>query len=442
VRWTGEIRSQETAKYDFIVRGDDGFRLFINNEKVIDEYREGAERERRYQKQLIAGTKYSVRLEYFQAGGGASIDFAWLKEGDEGRFCRELDKADVIVAFFGHNSSSEGEASDRSFGLPGNVQDLILEAQTSATPMIGVVNAGGNIEMQQWEPGLKALLWGWYGGQEAGTAMAEVLLGIQNPSGKLPVTFEKKWEDNPAYNSYYDNGSKHVNFSEKIMIGYRGYDKNNREVQYPFGHGLSYATFEITDLNVETLHATSLHEISFKIKNTGTLAGAQVVQLYVGKRSASPVERPVRELKQYRKVFLEPGEEKIVTMNLAKDAFSYYSVDKKDFAVDNGEYSIELGFSSRDIKQQSNIIVQDFSEIKAPVANKPFRLQPSIVKQGEKIRMILGAARELHIYDQTGQLVMNLHDTDVIDAALLKQGIYLAHYKMEQDVYSDKFIVR
>ncbi|MDR1682130.1 MAG: glycoside hydrolase family 3 C-terminal domain-containing protein [Candidatus Symbiothrix sp.] len=441
VRWTGEIRPQETAKYDFIVRGDDGFRLFINDEKVIDEYQAGAERERRYQKQLTAGTKYSVRLEYFQAGGGASIDFAWLKEGDEGRFRRELDKADVIVAFFGHNSSSEGEASDRSFGLPGNVQDLILEAQTSSTPMIGVVNAGGNIEMQRWEPNLKALIWAWYGGQDAGTAMAEILLGIQNPSGKLPVTFEKKWEDNPACNSYYDNGAKHVNFTEKIMIGYRGYDKNNTDVQYPFGFGLSYTSFEITDLNVETLHAMSLHEISCKIKNTGNRAGAQVIQLYVGKRSASPVERPVRELKQYEKVFLEPGEEQIVILHLNKDAFSYYSVEKKDFTVDNGEYSIELGFSSRDIKQQTNITIQDYSDIQAPVSRESVHLQPSVVKQGEKIRMTLGVARELNIYDLAGQLALCLQNTDVIDTAFLKQGVYLAHYKMKQDVYSDKFIV-
>ena len=226
------------------------------------------------------------------------------------------------------------------------------------------------------------------------------------------------------------------------MIGYRGYDKNNRDVQYPFGFGLSYTTFEITDINVETHNSAPLCEVACKITNTGNKAGAQVIQLYVGKRSASPVERPVRELKNYVKVFLEPGEEKTVTMHLEKDAFSYYSVEKKDFTVDNGEYSIELGFSSRDIKQQTNITIQDLSDIKAPLTRASARLQPSVVKQGEKIRITLGLTRELNIYDSAGQLVLNRQNTDVIDTAFLKQGVYLAHYKMEQDVYSDKFVVR
>jgi beta-glucosidase len=444
VRWTAELRPQETANYEFIVTGDDGFRLFINGLAVIDDYVPGARREHRYSMNLEAGQKYDIKLEYFQAGGAANIDFAWLKEGDENRFREELDKADIIVAFFGHNSSSEGEASDRSFGLPGEVEQLVLEAQSSSTPMIGVVNAGGNVEMQEWEPGLNALIWGWYGGQEAGTAMAEVLLGDYNPSGKLPVTFEKKWEDNPAYGSYYDHGTKRVNLSEGIMIGYRGYDKFNKEVQYPFGHGLSYTTFNLSDMQVLDLTDDELLvQVSCKIKNTGLRAGAQVVQLYVGKNDISPVERPERELKHYIKVFLEPGQEKTVTMNLEKEAFSYYSTEDKDFVVDNGQFNIELGFSSRDIKQNANIAIDNAANDKeVKIDNPKANLIPSIVERGEEIRIERDDVSAFQVYNLSGHNVLRETNTNIIDTITLRTGLYLVRYTVKNESFAGRFIVK
>ena len=444
VRWTGELRPEVTAKYDFIVKGDDGYRLFVNGQKVIDEFKAGSTRERRYTINVTAGEKYAICLEYFQGGGGACIDFAWQKEGDTDRFQRELNKADVVVAFFGHNSSSEGEASDRSFGLPSDVKDLILEAQKCSKPIVGVVNAGGNVEMQDWEPKMRGLIWGWYGGQEAGTAMAEVLLGDYNPSGKLPVTFEKKWEDNPCYNSYYDNGTKKVNFTEGVMVGYRGYDKSGKEVQYPFGYGLSYTTFSLSDIQVaDASDDNHMVEVSCRIKNTGEMAGAQVIQLYVGKNGSSPVVRPVRELKNYTKVFLAPEEEQDVTLYLSKDAFSYYDVNRKSFVVDNGEYNIELGFSSRDIKLKSNIEINDTSSAieQVQAGNENTNLIPSVVKQGEKIRIAQGVVSELNIFDLTGQVLSKQMNTCSIDTSGLKKGAYLALYKVEQEIHTGKFIV-
>lgn len=444
VRWTGELRPTETAKYELIVSGDDGFRLFVNNVKVIDEYVAGAKRERRYTMSLIAGQRYAIRLEYFQAGGAASIDFAWLKEGDSNRFKTELDKADVIVAFFGHNTGSEGEASDRWFGLPDEVKSLILEAGKSITPMIGVVNAGGNVEMQQWLPEMKGLLWGWYGGQEAGSAMAEVLLGDYNPSGKLPVTFEKRWEDNPAYTSYYDNGTKRVRFNEGVMIGYRGYDMLNRAVQFPFGYGLSYTGFAITGMQSTVVSGKEyLVEISFTLKNTGDRAGAQVVQLYTGKKDGSPVVRPLRELKNFMKVYLEPGEEKVLTMRLNRDAFSYYSVTAKEFVVDNGHYNIELAFSSRDIQQSEQVTIQVESgnTAVADVKSKD-SLVPSVIRKGSTLKINRDDVVEYRVYDSSGKKVVHAENTNIISSATLESGVYYVRYVHNNQICSDSFIVR
>lgn len=443
VKWTGELRPTETATYEFIVSGDDGYRLFINNEKVIDEYAEGAFRERKYSKSLVAGQKYAIRLEYFQAGGGASVDFAWMKQGDNNRFVNELNKADVVVAFIGHNSASEAEAGDRSFKLPTNAETLIKDALQSTKPIVAVVNGGGNIYMQDWEPRLKGLLWGWYGGQEAGTAMAEVLLGDVNPSGKLPVTFEKRWEDNPVYNSYYDT-NKRVQFTEGVFVGYRGYDKLNRTVQYPFGYGLSYTSFAVSNMQVNTLtDANQLFEVSFDIKNTGTMAGAEVVQLYINKQGGSPVERPLRELKNFAKVYLAPNETKTVTMTLTKDDFSYYSVQNKSFVVDNGNYKVELGVSSRDIKTVTDVSVNYVSSTpKLKVEKKNSKLIPSVVKAGETIKISAGTARRIEIFSVSGQCISTFENTDLIETKELKKGNYFVRFQIENDIFSEKFIVK
>ncbi len=444
VRWTGEVRPTVSGEYDFIVSGDDGYRLFIDNVKVIDEYKDGSFRERKHTKTVTAGQKYAVKLEYYQAGGGASIDFAWQKKGDDNRFETELNKADLIIAFIGHNTSSEGEASDRSFGLPNAVEDLVKKAQKSTKPMVAVVNAGGNVYMQDWEPKLKGLVWGWYGGQEAGTAMAQMLFGEINPSGKLPVTFEKRWEDNPVYNSYHDSdGDKHVKFTEGVFVGYRGYDKLNRTVQYPFGYGLSYTTFKLSAIQANKLtEGENLVEVSFNIENTGSMAGAEVVQLYVNKQGGSPVERPLRELKNYRKVYLNPEEKKTVTMLLSKDDFSYYSIESKKFVVDEGNYKLELGVSSRDIKLSADVNIEDTtSGVKNPVKKKS-SLIPAVVNAGEKITIGQGYSENVIVYNLNGREIFCDTYTEVIETKGLTPGIYIVRYHNDDVLYTEKFIVQ
>ena len=360
VRWSGILCSEETAEYNFTLGGDDGYRMYINDKLVIDDWDQGGYRSAKATKQLQKGINYRIRIEYFQQGGGASVNFTWKKKNDTTNYyANYLNKADLIIACIGHNSDTEGEGSDRLFGLSESSKELLSSILKVNKPIVGVVAAGGNVEMQEWEPKFKGLLWNWYSGQEGGTAIAEVLFGKVNPSGKLPMTFEKKWEDNPSYKNYYDpDGDKHVEYKEGIFIGYRGYDKLKREVQYPFGYGLSYTDFKVSDFKVSEANEKEEITITARLSNIGKRAGAQVLQVYVGKTSNSVVERPEKELKKIKKIFLKPGQSESVEMVLPRDAFTYYDIKTKEFIKDIGIYNIIIGFSSRDIKWQKSIDVQ------------------------------------------------------------------------------------
>ncbi len=443
VRWTGELRPEESGEYTFTLGGDDGFRLYINDTKVIDDWNDGQERYKTYKQTLTAGSKYQIKVEYYQGGGAAIIDFYWSKTGAGDYFLTTLNAADAVIACIGHDSSSEAEAGDRSFELPSYSKALIAKAIQSQKPVIAVVNAGGNVEMQSWEPSLKGLLWAWYAGQEGGTALAEILFGDVNPSGKLPVTFEKKWSDNPVYNSYYDSdGDKHVRFTEGIFMGYRGYDKLGRTVQYPFGYGLSYTTFNLSQLtSEETTENNALLKVTCELKNTGGVAGAQVVQLYVGKKDGSPVERPQKELKAYRKVYLEPGESQVVTMYLSKDAFSYFDIDKNTFVVDEGKYELSLGFSSRDIRLTKETNVEDNTNLKM-LSLASAGLHPSVVNMGESVTIGAGIASDIRIYDPSGVLRSHQKNSDIITTYHLSRGMYIAHIGVENRDLRGKFIVK
>jgi len=357
VRWTGVMCSKEKAEYDFSVGGDDGFRLYIDDKLVVDDWKEGAYRNAKFTKTLEPGVNYNIRMEYYQAGGGALVDFTWeQKNATVQPFIDALNKSDIVVACFGFNAEREGEGRDRTFELPDSESKMLDAVLKTNKPIVGVVNAGGNIEMQEWEPRLKGLLWAWYGGQEAGTAIAQNLFGEVNPSGKLPATFEKKWSDNPCFNSYLDpDGDKHVKYTEGLFVGYRGYDKLKRDVQYPFGFGLSYTTFKLSDLTVPKVSkANEEIEVSCKLTNTGKKDGAQVVQLYVNKGNEF-VENPEKELKAFKKVFLKAGESVVVKLQLPKDAFAYYDVNQKAFVTKSGNYGVMLGVSSREVIETKKI---------------------------------------------------------------------------------------
>ena len=228
--------------------------------------------------------------------------------------------------------------------------------------VVVVVNAGGAVEMASWIPEVKAVLMAWYPGQQGGTAVADIITGKVSPSGKLPVSFEEKIEDNPCHVNYYENVPRmralSINpysrneYREGIFMGYRGYEKNGVKPLFPFGFGLSYTTFEYSDLSI--VKDGDEFVASFKIKNTGKVAAAEVAQVYVTDNECSVV-RPNKELKGFEKVFLKPGETKTISVTLGTEAFRFYSLKAHNFVVEPGAFTVSVGSSSADIRLTSTL---------------------------------------------------------------------------------------
>ena len=266
-------------------------------------------------------------------------------------------KADVVVVAVGFDPQSESEGADRTFRLPPGQDELIQEMAAANKNTVVVLTSGGGVDMNAWLDRVPALLEAWYPGQEGGKAAAEILFGDVNPSGRLPATFERHWEDNPVHDSYYPAaGSNRVVYKEGVFVGYRGYEHNGTKPLFPFGYGLSYTSFAYANLAVKPANAAAkndgfsapLFEISFDVTNTGAREGADVAQVYVAEAHAK-VPRPAKELKGFARINLKPGETKTVTVTLDGRAFSYYDVEAKKWRADSGEYQILVGRSSQDI---------------------------------------------------------------------------------------------
>jgi beta-glucosidase len=277
-----------------------------------------------------------------------------------------LKAADAVIVCVGLNRDSETEGRDRAFELPQLQQDLIKLAAGANPRTIVVNNSGAAVGMTQWQGQAAAIVQAWYLGQEGGIALGETLFGDSNPSGRLCSTFDKTFEENPAFANYpgrNEEGKNYptVKYEEGIFYGYRGYDKAGKEPLYPFGYGLSYTTFEMSNLRAELRKTAGLVpsvKVTLDVKNTGSRAGAQVVQIYVGEKDC-PLPRPVRELKGFARVQLNPGQSKSVEMTLGVDAFSYWSPDKKDWVVDaSNTFTIEAAESERAVKLRQTVTLQ------------------------------------------------------------------------------------
>ena len=277
--------------------------------------------------------------------------------------CAKL--TDVAVVFIGLTDEYESEGFDRThLGIPQNHVDLV-NAVAAANPNTVVVLSGGAPVEMPWEGKVKAILNAYLGGESAGSAVTDLLLGRANPSGKLAETYPERFADNPSYR-FFPGSRKAVEYRESIYIGYRYYDKTEKAVRYPFGHGLSYTTFAYSGLKLgkKKIKDTDTLTVRFKVKNTGSVAGAVIAQLYVGDVESTPF-RPVQELKGFKKVFLQPGEEQEITLTLDKRAFAYYNVELGDWHVESGDFTVNVGASSRDIRLTAKVNVT--STVDAPL---------------------------------------------------------------------------
>ena len=258
--------------------------------------------------------------------------------------------ADVAVVFAGLTEEFEGEGYDRAnIEMPANHNQLI-EQVAAANPNTVVVLAGGSVIHMPWLNSAKALLNSGLSGQAGGKAVARILTGAVCPSGKTSETYPLSFEDNPTYGNYPGQPvvSEH---KESVYIGYRYYDTAEKEVLFPFGYGLSYTTFEYSDLELSSSNIKDTDDltVTFKIKNTGDVDGAEIAEIYVADQE-STIFRPKKELRAFKKVFLKAGEEKEVSVTLSKRAFAFYNVELQDWQVETGLFDIMVGASSRDIR--------------------------------------------------------------------------------------------
>lgn len=352
-RWTGYFTPKTTARYNFYVEGDDGYRLYVDDKLVMDQWDWESTRLETDSLRMEAGRAYKIRLENFRRNGRLSISLG-IEPSDNPEIQQAkavAAKADAVILCVGFNETTEGEGRDRTFGLPGGQDALIEEVESANKNTVVVISAGGNVDMTHWVDQTPALIHTWYPGQEGGQALAEILFGEVSPSGKLPASFERRWEDNPTHNNYYDkNGGKHVAYSEGVFLGYRGYDKSGVKPLFPFGFGLSYTTFRYSNLKIAPEDSDGSDvKVSFEVTNTGKREGAEVGEVYVGEEHPK-VERPVKELKGFGRVDLRPGESKTVSVTLDRRAFSYWDVNQHAWTADAGEFDILVGSSSEKIE--------------------------------------------------------------------------------------------
>ncbi len=268
-------------------------------------------------------------------------------------------EADAVIFCAGFSQQSEGEGHDRTFELPAGQAELIRDVAAENPHTCAVLFTGGGVDFSTWLDSIEGLLQVWYPGQEGGKAIAEILLGKVNPSAKLPATYDRRLEDRSSFDNYHDeDGDKRVRIRDGVFTGYRHNDANGVEPLFPFGYGLSYTRFQLENLRVsaEKFPAADGLEVTVDVTNTGDRAGAQVVQCYVGDVEAS-LPRPVKELKDFARVELEPGQTKSVKLNLDARSFAFWDVDLGGWTVETGEFSIMVGTSAAQIDASTRVFV-------------------------------------------------------------------------------------
>lgn len=309
-------------------------------------------------------------------------------------------KAKAAVIFAGLPDAFESEGFDRAhMGMPGCQNELIERVAAVQPNTIVVLHNGSPVEMP-WADKVKGIVEAYLGGQAVGAATVDILFGKVNPSAKLPESFPYKLEDNPSYLYYLGEGDR-VEYREGVFVGYRYYDTKKMEVRFPFGFGLSYTSYEYSNLKVSADHIkdTDVLEVSVDVTNTGGMAGKEVVQLYISDVE-STVIRPVKELKGFEKVELAPGETKNVTFTLDKRAFAYWNTQLHDWHVETGEFRILIGKSSRDIQLEAAVTVE--STVKVPVHYTMDTTFGDLMKD-EKAMQIIAPMMQLNIGGQQNE---------------------------------------
>lgn len=368
VRLSGSLTATETGVHTFGLISTGRSRLYVDDREVLDNWenwRPGGEAffgfgnpEAKVEVPMTAGQAYAIRVDFQKSASGASgvrLGIVPPLSPDALQQAVALaSESDAAVLFVGLGSEWESEGYDRpDMELPPEQVELIT-AVAAANPNTVVVLSTGSPVTMGWLDRVAAVIQMWYPGQECGNAIADVLFGDVNPSGKLPQTFPMRLQDNPAYINYPgENGQVH--YGEGVFVGYRYYDKKDIDPLFPFGFGLSYTTFAYSNLALDAsaYDAADAIRVSIDVANDGARAGKEVVQLYIRDLHAR-VARPDKELKAFKKIHLEPGQTQTVTFELSRDALAFYDTARGGWLAEAGEFEVLVGSSSRDIRARAS----------------------------------------------------------------------------------------
>jgi beta-glucosidase len=363
-RWTGYYFARASGNYVVFAENQGKYRLKIDGQTVIDH---GEIPKFALAQRVVPLTPgpHKVVMEVLgtpQFGEGA------LKIGiaQEGTLVNQAaidmaKKADAVIVAVGYNADIETEGADREFGLPPGQDELIAKIAAANPNTVVTVTAGGAVDVSKWIDQVAGLMQNWYPGQEGGTALAEVVFGDVNPSGRLPISWERRLEDDPSYPYYYpEPGSLKVTYKDDVFVGYRGYEHKGVKPLFPFGFGLSYTSFKFSNLEIKPVDSAPMnpsYAVSFDITNTGTRKGADVAQVYVSEDHVQ-VPRPVQELKGFARVELEPGQTQHVTEIINGRAFTWFDEKAGAWHGDAGSYTIHVSWSSADPQLEGKITLE------------------------------------------------------------------------------------
>jgi len=350
-RWTGFLKAPEGGTFKIGLDGDDGFRLYINNQLVIDNWQKQTYSTKLANYHFEKGKEYKIRIEFFEPVGNGHIKLIWnigVPNDWENKIKQAVavaSKASVAVIVTG---IKEGEFQDRAIlSLPGHQEELIRQIAATGKPVVVILTGGSAITMSRWLSKVDGVLNVWYPGEEGGNAVADILFGDENPAGRLPITYPISEGQLPLIYNHEPTG--------------RGDDYNDLSglPLFPFGFGLSYTKFEYSNLRFDknNINKNDSTVARFTLKNTGPVAGDEVVQLYI-RDLLSSVVRPVMELKGFQRVHLLPGEEKEISFSITRDLWSMLNAELKT-VVEPGDFRIMIGASSRDIRLRQILTVQE-----------------------------------------------------------------------------------
>ena len=361
-RWTGAYVAPTSGDYLFVAftYGLDQYRLYVDGKLVLDRAR-SPQPITTVRLRLAAGKPVAIRFDYQHGDHHARVGLG-VRRADalvDPAATELARRADAVVITAGFDPTTESEGYDRTFQLPLGQDELIAAVRAANPRVIVALTSGGAVDMTSFVERVPAILQNWYPGQEGGTALAEILFGDVNPSGKLPVTFERTLADGAAHDSYTPDAHKRIRYTEGIFVGYRHFDQAKKKPLFPFGHGLSYTRFKYGGLSVSppAMTGDGPVTVAFDVTNTGARAGAEVAQVYVGERRP-PVPRPPKELKGFAKVELRPGESKRIQIALDRRAFAFYDVAANAWRAQPGVFDVLVGSSSRQIELSGTVTLR------------------------------------------------------------------------------------